>query len=107
MEIADIARRAGLAVTLDARIGREEYQSVTGTLDALKRFALNYVVSPCSTAELIERLCNRAALQIDARDSEVMLEAARVLCQIRIGAPFAIGSDGALAGESDSELHQD
>ncbi|WP_131753560.1 hypothetical protein [Burkholderia vietnamiensis] len=106
MEIADIARRAGLAVTLDARIGHEEYKSVTGTLDALKRFALEYVVAPSSTAELVERLRNRAALQIDARDTEIMLEAARVLSQIRIGAPVAIGADGAIAGESDGELRQ-
>ncbi|WP_175760418.1 hypothetical protein [Burkholderia anthina] len=95
MEIADIARRAGLAVTLDARIGREEYQSATGSLEALKRFALAYVVAPTNTSELVERLRNRAALQIDARDTEIMLEAARVLSQHRLGnTGAAAGSDG-------------
>ncbi|MBU9502872.1 hypothetical protein KTE68_22225 [Burkholderia multivorans] len=106
MDIVDIARRAGLAVTLDARIGTVEYQTVSGTLEALKRFALAYVIAPCSTAELVERLRNRAALQIDARDTEVMLEAARALSQSRIGEPFALGPDGEIAGESDSELRQ-
>ncbi|MBR7929437.1 hypothetical protein [Burkholderia ambifaria] len=106
MDIADIARRAGLAVTLDARIGSEEYQSATGTLEALKRFALEYVVAPSSSAELVERLRNRAALQIDARDAEIMREAARVLSQVHIGAPVAIGADGAIAGEVDSRLRQ-
>ncbi|RQS85141.1 hypothetical protein [Burkholderia seminalis] len=103
MEIADIARRAGLAVTLDARIGREEYQSATGSLEALKRFALAYVVAPSNTAELVERLRNRAALQIDARDSEIMLEAARALSQHCLGQTgAAAGTDGAdhVAAES-------
>ncbi|WP_175777456.1 hypothetical protein [Burkholderia anthina] len=104
MEIADIARRAGLAVTLDARIGREEYQSATGTLEALKRFALEYVVAPSDTAELVEHLRNRAALQIDARDTEIMLEAARVLSQHRHGKNgAAAGSDGAESLAADNQ----
>ncbi|MBR8234647.1 hypothetical protein K6W26_22925 [Burkholderia sp. AU42008] len=104
MEIADIARRAGLAVTLDARIGREEYQSATGSLEALRRFALAYIVAPSNTAELVERLRNRAALQIDARDSEIMLEAARVLSQNRLGMTgAAAGPDGAEPVAADNQ----
>ncbi|VWC53796.1 hypothetical protein BLA9940_02100 [Burkholderia aenigmatica] len=104
MEIADIARRAGLAVTLDARIGREEYQSATGTLEALKRFALAYVVAPSNTAELVERLRNRAALQLDARDTEIMLEAARVLSQHSLGKTgAAAGSDGTESVSADNQ----
>jgi hypothetical protein len=39
MDIIDIARASGMAVILDGRIGREEYQSVCGSLSALQRFA--------------------------------------------------------------------
>jgi hypothetical protein len=39
MNIVDIARASGLAVILDGRIGREEYQSVCGSVSALQRFA--------------------------------------------------------------------
>ncbi|MGF6757113.1 hypothetical protein [Paraburkholderia sp. GAS42] len=39
MDIIDIARASGMAVTLEGRIGREEYQSVCGSLSALQRFA--------------------------------------------------------------------
>ncbi|MEI6003448.1 hypothetical protein H3V53_42200 [Paraburkholderia bengalensis] len=36
--ILSIARRAGMLVMLDGRIGRETYQSVTGSLSSLHRF---------------------------------------------------------------------
>ena len=39
MDIIDMARASGMAVLLDGRIGREEYQSVCGSLSALQRFA--------------------------------------------------------------------
>lgn len=39
MDIIDIARASGLTVILDGRIGREEYQSVCGSISALQRFA--------------------------------------------------------------------
>ncbi|WP_228875655.1 hypothetical protein [Paraburkholderia saeva] len=39
MDIVDMARASGLAVILDGRIGREEYQSVCGSISALQRFA--------------------------------------------------------------------
>lgn len=38
MEILDLARESGLFITLDGRIGREEYRSVHGSLNALERF---------------------------------------------------------------------
>lgn len=34
-----LARECGLMVILDGQIGREKYQSVSGPLDALSRFA--------------------------------------------------------------------
>jgi hypothetical protein len=39
MNIVDIARASGLIVILDGRIGREEYQSICGSVSALERFA--------------------------------------------------------------------
>lgn len=39
MNLLQIARESGMAVILDGRIGREEYQSVCGSLAALERFA--------------------------------------------------------------------
>ncbi|MCP3725129.1 hypothetical protein M3I53_18685 [Paraburkholderia sp. CNPSo 3272] len=39
MDIIDLARASGLTVILDGRIGREEYQSVCGSVSALQRFA--------------------------------------------------------------------
>jgi hypothetical protein len=38
-DIIELARGAGLLVTLDGLIGREKYQSVAGSLTALMRFA--------------------------------------------------------------------
>jgi hypothetical protein len=39
MDIIDTARASGMTVILDGKIGREEYQSVCGSLSALERFA--------------------------------------------------------------------
>ncbi|MEW6339517.1 MAG: hypothetical protein RXR20_34285 [Paraburkholderia sp.] len=39
MDIVKIARTAGLQILLDARIGRETYHSVSGSLSSLQRFA--------------------------------------------------------------------
>ncbi|MFL9902144.1 hypothetical protein PQR75_29730 [Paraburkholderia fungorum] len=39
MDIIDMARASGITVILDGKIGREEYQSVCGSLSALQRFA--------------------------------------------------------------------
>lgn len=37
--ILSAARRAGMLVMLDGQIGRERYQSVTGSLSSFRRFA--------------------------------------------------------------------
>jgi hypothetical protein len=39
IDIIEMARSSGMAVILDGRIGREEYQSVCGSLLVLQRFA--------------------------------------------------------------------
>jgi hypothetical protein len=37
-DILELAREAGLLVTLDGQIGREKYQSVAGSLSSFLRF---------------------------------------------------------------------
>jgi hypothetical protein len=39
VNIIELAKASGMAVLLDAKIGREEYVSVSGSLAALARFA--------------------------------------------------------------------
>lgn len=39
MNIIEMARQSGMLVLLEARIGREEYHSISGSLSALERFA--------------------------------------------------------------------
>ncbi|TDG19882.1 hypothetical protein EYW47_28920 [Paraburkholderia silviterrae] len=39
MDILNIATESGLLVTLDGRIGCQEYRSVHGSIQALQRFA--------------------------------------------------------------------
>ncbi|MEX3958328.1 hypothetical protein B0G57_11670 [Trinickia symbiotica] len=39
MDILDLARKSGMTVVLEAKIGRQEYQSVHGSLEALEAFA--------------------------------------------------------------------
>jgi hypothetical protein len=37
-DILELARNAGLLITLDGQIGREKYQSVAGSLSSFLRF---------------------------------------------------------------------
>ena len=37
-EILALARESGMLITLDGQIGRERYQSITGSLASLRRF---------------------------------------------------------------------
>jgi hypothetical protein len=39
MDLIQLAQASGMLVTLDGRIGREEYRSIYGSLAALQRFA--------------------------------------------------------------------
>jgi len=38
-EILALARESGMLITLDGQIGQERYQSITGSLASLRRFA--------------------------------------------------------------------
>ncbi|WP_154677977.1 hypothetical protein [Paraburkholderia nodosa] len=40
--LIELARASGMSIQLDAVIGREHYWSVSGSLDALERFAEAY-----------------------------------------------------------------
>ncbi|SOE97154.1 hypothetical protein SAMN05414139_10229 [Burkholderia sp. D7] len=57
MNVLELARESGLAVLLDGRIGCEEYTSVSGSIDALLRFAA--VVRMASLRE--RKRCRRRA----------------------------------------------
>ncbi|MGF7000459.1 hypothetical protein [Paraburkholderia madseniana] len=45
MDILDLARKSGMTVVLDAKIGRQEYRTVHGSVAALERFAELLAVS--------------------------------------------------------------
>ncbi|TAM50185.1 MAG: hypothetical protein EPN57_20400 [Paraburkholderia sp.] len=74
-DIALLAHDAGLTVLLNGKIGREEYRSVSGSFAALQRFAEAYYEPAGDTAKLVEKLHNRAALQFEDEDAQVMREA--------------------------------
>jgi hypothetical protein len=57
MNVLELARESGLAVLLDGRIGCQEYTSVSGSMDALLRFAA--VVRMASLRE--RKRCRRHA----------------------------------------------
>jgi hypothetical protein len=42
MDILEVAVASGMQVTLDARIGTQEYKSVHGSVQALLRFACEF-----------------------------------------------------------------
>lgn len=66
MDIIDMARASGLTIVLDGRIGREEYQSVCGSLSALQRFA--DAVRHCPAPFGIHRQAPRLGLGASGRD---------------------------------------
>jgi hypothetical protein len=39
MDILELARKSGMTIVLDAKIGRQEYRTVHSSVDALERFA--------------------------------------------------------------------
>lgn len=45
MDIIELAVASGMQITLDARIGTQEYKSVYGSLQALRRFAEAIVIA--------------------------------------------------------------
>ncbi|MFM0243833.1 hypothetical protein [Paraburkholderia sediminicola] len=59
MDIAAMARTAGLTVLLDGRIGRETYESVSGSLEALRRFGDAYRAA-CDAAPDCRADCSEA-----------------------------------------------
>jgi hypothetical protein len=51
MELLEIAIASGMQVTLDGRIGMQEYRSVQGSLEALRRFAEAVLLTAPTVAE--------------------------------------------------------
>ena len=79
-DILETARAAGLMVMLVAQIGREQYHSISGSIAALRRFGDAYSAPPATDlGRLAQRLFNRAALQIDDVDAQLMRDAAAVI----------------------------
>ncbi|AJX00339.1 hypothetical protein BM43_3169 [Burkholderia gladioli] len=77
MDIIKLARDAGLTVVTDGVIGRQQYQSVTGPVSALRRFGDAYTRAPDQADDDIARqLKNRAALQFEDCDAALMRAAA-------------------------------
>jgi hypothetical protein len=58
VNILDLAQESGLFVTLDGTIGRERYQSVHGSVTALKRFA--DAIKAEAQNELLDDRCDLA-----------------------------------------------
>jgi hypothetical protein len=72
MNVLEVARQSGLAVLLDGRIGRQEYTSVSGSTDALLRFAR--VVRIISLRER-ERRRRRVSLgRLERREQRLSIE---------------------------------
>ena len=55
MDILKIAEHSGMQVILNGRIGREEYESVHGSIQALQRFADALLASEVSETEDVRR----------------------------------------------------
>lgn len=55
MDILDIARQAGMTVVLEARIGRQEYHSVHGSIAALESFAERVRASTAEELQAVEQ----------------------------------------------------
>lgn len=55
MDILEIAANSGMQVILDGRIGREEYRSVYGSVQALQRFADALLASVLHDTKGIDR----------------------------------------------------
>lgn len=53
MDILDLAKQSGMTVVLDAKIGRQEYRTVHGSVAALERFA--EMVAASSQREVAEQ----------------------------------------------------
>lgn len=53
MHILDLAKQSGMTVILDAKIGRQEYRTVHGSVAALERFAR--LVAASSQPEVAEQ----------------------------------------------------
>ncbi|MFP3505105.1 hypothetical protein [Burkholderia sp. SIMBA_062] len=64
MDVLRMAQQAGLAVLLEARIGQQEYSSVSGSKDALLRFAQAIRVA------MVQELALRARLRLRALPSQ-------------------------------------
>lgn len=57
-ELIRLAREAGLSVQLDAVIGSQQYLSISGSLDALRRFGDAYAIQLAAASNQHESRSN-------------------------------------------------
>jgi hypothetical protein len=73
MDILELAMASGMQVTLDGRIGMQEYRSVHGSLQALRRFAEAVLITAPIVAkrqELSEAEGRTRSLNIQGREAQ-------------------------------------
>jgi len=80
MNVLDKAREAGMAVLLDACIGRQQFHSVTGSCAALERFA-----EACRTASLDRETLQRWAELCERGHARDVATAIRNLIEAQTG----------------------
>lgn len=68
MDIIELAIASGMQVTLDGRIGTQEYSSVHGSLQALRRFAEAVVVTVPFVAK--RRVLTEAEARADSLNAQ-------------------------------------
>jgi len=79
MNVLELARKSGLAILLDGRIGCQDYTSVSGSMDALLRFAAVVRMASlrerkrCQRRVSIGRLGRREQLSMEPRLNEELL----------------------------------
>lgn len=73
MDILELARKSGMTVVLDAKIGRQEYRTVYGSVAALERFA--ELLAASIHDELVEQdRCALTAISIRNRNELRLIE---------------------------------
>jgi hypothetical protein len=79
MNVLELARKSGLAILLDGRIGCQDYTSVSGSMDALLRFAAVVRMASlrernrCPRRVSIGRLGRREPLSMEPRLNKELL----------------------------------
>ncbi|MBB2981794.1 hypothetical protein [Paraburkholderia tropica] len=66
-DLIRLAREAGLSVQLDAVIGSQQYSSISGSLDALRRFGDAYAIQLAAAGKHLESPTNPTEDDVNER----------------------------------------